>query len=483
MAPFALIIFGITGNLAQIKLLPALYDLAEKNLLPKDMTIIGVGRKKLTEEEFKEYIHKSIHSLNHHHKHDINGEVAGNLLNHFHYLSGHFEDSGETADNTYLRLKELLKSHGKNCQNHIYYLATYPDLYENIFHSLEHFGLSRNETGWVRLMIEKPLGHNLKSAQELDKLLHQFFSEDQIYRLDHYLGKETLQNILMFRFGNGIFEPLISYEHLDHIQVTAAEDIGVGKRGGYYDHVGALKDVGQNHELQLIAAACMDAPSEFSNAAITMERIKILQNLVANPQKLIYGQYKGYTSEENIDPNSQTETFFALKTEINNQRFKGVPIYVRAGKKLPKYVTEINLIFKNPVNRLFTHLEMGDNPNVLTYRVFPDEGIGLQIVTKNPTHEWQLDKSNMQFCYKTTTGNELPDPYEKLLYDAMRGDQTFFNDAQEVEAEWAFTDALLAQKPEPISYDPGTWGPKSADELIEADGRKWIVPSEEFCKI
>src|SRR3989344_1101286 len=477
MAPFALIIFGITGNLAQIKLLPALYDLAEKNLLPKDMTIIGIGRRTLSENEFKSYIHNSIHTANHHHKHDVKGEVAGNLLSHFHYLSGHFEDEGDTNSNTYRRLKELLSSHGKNCQNHLYYLATYPDLYENIFHSLEHFGLSKNDKGWVRLMIEKPLGHDLKSAQELDSLLHKFFSEDQIFRLDHYLGKETLQNILTFRFGNGIFEPLINFKHLDHIQVTAAEDIGVGKRGGYYDKVGALKDVGQNHELQLVAAATMDAPGEFSNPAVTSERIKILKNLVPMPDKLVYGQYKGYTSEENIDPNSKIETFFALKTEINNERFAGVPIYIRAGKKMPKYVTEINLIFKNPINRLFTHLEMGDNPNVLTYRVFPDEGIGLQIVTKNPAHDWLLEESRMQFCYRTT-GNELPDPYEKLLYDAIQGDQTFFNDAQEIEAEWAFTDKLLENKPSPIIYEPGTWGPQKSDELIEQDGRHWLIPSE-----
>lgn len=482
MAPFALIIFGITGNLAQIKLLPALYDLAEKNRLPKDMTVIGIGRRTLSEDEFKKYIHGSIHAVNHHHKHDIKGEVAGNLLSHFHYLNGHFEDEGDSDANTYQRLKKLLKSHGQDCQNHLYYLATYPDLYENIFHSLEHFELNKNDTGWIRLMIEKPLGHDLKSAQDLDKLLHQFFSEDQIYRLDHYLGKETLQNILTFRFGNGIFEPLINSRHLDHIQVTATEDIGVGKRGGYYDKVGALKDVGQNHELQLIAAAAMDAPNEFSNPAVTSERIKILKNLVPLPDKLVYGQYKGYTTEENIDPNSKIETFFALKTEIKNDRFKGVPIYVRAGKKMPKYVTEINLIFKNPINRLFTHLEMGDNPNILTYRVFPDEGIGLQIVTKNPARDWHLEESRMQFCYRTT-GNELPDPYEKLLYDAIQGDQTFFNDAQEIEAEWAFTDKLLAKKPLPIIYEPGTWGPQEADALIESDGRQWLNPSEEFCRI
>lgn len=481
MDSFALIIFGITSNLAQIKLLPALYDLAEKNLLPKEMTIIGIGRRQLSETEFKDFLHRSIHTQSKHHSHDVDHTISTTLINHFHYLSGHFEDAGNTDENTYTRLKSLLEEHGKDCQNHLYYLATYPNLYENIFHSLDKYDLNKNTEGWVRLMIEKPLGHDLKSAQDLDKLLHNYFSEKQIYRLDHYLGKETLQNILTFRFGNGIFEPLINRDHLDHIQITAAEDIGVGKRGGYYDAVGALKDVGQNHELQLIAAATMDAPREFTNPAVTKERIKILQNLVSMPDKLVFGQYSGYTSEENIAPNTKTETFFAIKTEINSSRFQGVPIYVRAGKKMPSYRTEINLVFKNPVNRLFTHLEMGDCPNVLTYRIFPNEGVGLQVVTKNPIHDWQLDQSRMEFCYPPEA-DRLPDAYEKLLYDALQGDQTFFNDAAEIEAEWAFTDKLLAKKPSPIIYEPNTWGPKEADKLIESDGRHWLIPSEDFCK-
>lgn len=473
MDPFALIIFGITSNLVQIKLIPALYDLAEKGLLPDDIEIIGIARRSLTKEQFREHVHSSLHAQNKHHQHDINGQVADNLLNHFHYIQGNFEQGNEQA--VYSHLKEVLDSHGSKLKNHLFYLATYPDLYAGIFESLSNHGLNRNSDGWVRLVVEKPLGNDLKSAQHLDVLLHKYFSENQIFRLDHYLGKETLQNILAFRFGNGLFEPLINRDHLDHIQITAAEDIGVGKRGGYYDSVGAFKDVGQNHELQLIAAATMNAPSEFSNEAVTIERIKIVKNLIPEPNKLVFGQYNGYLYEEKIASASKTETFFALRTQLNNDRFKGVPIYVRAGKKLPRYVTEVHLIFKTPVNRLFSHLDLGDRPNILTFRVFPDEGIGLQILTKSPTHDWRLDIDHMHYHYPVT-GKELPDAYEKLLYDAIRGDQTFFNDAAEVEAEWAFTDSLLENKPEPIIYDPGTWGPKAADDLIQADGRHWLEP-------
>lgn len=293
------------------------------------------------------------------------------------------------------------------------------------------------------------------------------------------MGKETLQNILTFRFSNEIFEDSINADHLDHIQITAAENIGIGNRGGYYDAVGALKDVGQNHELQLITAVTMDAPKEFSNESVTKERIKILKNLVASPKDLVLGQYNGYLYEKHVAPDSKTETFFAFKAEIKNDRFKGVPIYVRAGKKLARYVTEINMVFKSPKNRLFGHLDLGKMPNVLTYRIFPNEGIGLQILTKSPTHDWRLDVDHMSYHYKQGS-NAIPDAYEKLLYDAIKGDQTFFNDAPEVEAQWAFTDTLLKHPPKLISYEPGSWGPKQADELLEKDGRKWLEPQEVF---
>lgn len=468
---FTLIIFGITSNLAQIKLIPALYDMEEKNLLPKDCPVIGVARSPKEKKEFENYIYQVLHQENIHHQHSIKREVFESLCKRIHYIDGNVDDPA--------LYKKLRKFRGSR----IYYLATYPELYRYIFENLQRFGLNKDSRGFVRLMIEKPIGSDLKSAQDLNHLLANYFTEDQIFRLDHYLGKETLQNILTFRFGNGIFEPLINKDFVDHIQITAAEDFGIGKRGGYYDSVGALKDVGQNHQLQMLAAATMNAPKKFTNEEVTEQRLKILKSLVPLPEKVVFGQYQGYKKEEKVSLKSQTDTFYALKTYIENDRLKGVPIYIRAGKKLAQTVTEISIIFKNPVNRLFKHLRCGEEPNMLIYRMAPNEGIVLKIVTKVPGHEVELEPEYMQYCYKKSPqdGHALPDPYERLIIDVIKGDQTFFNDAEEVEAQWTFVDSLAITREEPYIYRPGTWGPKEADKLLEEDGRSWVKPSEFFC--
>ncbi len=474
MDSLALVIFGITSNLAQIKLIPALYDMAEKGLLPEDISLIGTARGERTHQEFVDYLDQILHKENRHHQHPIKPEIVKLLLSKFHYVNGNLDDA-----DFYDRLKEKLTEVGsKNC---IFYLATYPELYHYAFENLQKQGLNDQSQGWVRLMIEKPIGSDLESAKALNELLLQYFKEEQIYRLDHYLGKDTLQNILAFRFGNGIFEPLIDKKHIDHIQITASEDFGIGQRGGYYDTVGALKDVGQNHQLQMVAFATMDAPQELSNEAITAERLKILKALVPHPHKVVFGQYEGYQQEEHVAENSPTDSFYALKTELDNERFRGVPIYIRAGKKLKQTVTEIAVVFKSAENRLLAHEETHEQPNVLIYRIQPNEGIVLKILTKRPGHKLQLDPSYMQFCYRNA--NELPDPYERLIADCIRGDQTFFNDAAEVEAQWAFVDPLLEQKKELHAYKPGTWGPQAADDLLKEDGREWLEPSMDFCAI
>ncbi len=477
MDSFALVIFGITGNLAQIKLIPALYDMAEKGLLPKNMSIVGIARKVLNKEAFEKYIYDSLHTKNIHHQHEIKKEVFEDLVSRLHYIDGHLDDP-----TFYVRLNGFLNNKGYN--NRIYYLATYPDLYAHVFENLNKLGMNNQDKGWIRLMIEKPIGNSLKSAQNLNKLLLEYFSEDQIFRLDHYLGKETIQNILTFRFSNDIFEPMINKDYIDHIQITAAEDFGIGKRGGYYDIVGALKDVGQNHQLQMLSFATMNTPSEFTNKAVSKERIRILQSLQPLPDKVVFGQYEGYRNEANVNPHSNTDTFYALKTFIQNDRFKGVPIYIRAGKKLNRCVTEISIIFKNPSNRLFKTAGSGDEPNVLIYRIAPNEGIVLKVLTKKPGHSVELQPEYMQYCYKVDPKNHyIPDPYERLLADSIRGDQTFFNEAAEVEAQWAFIDPLSAVREAPIVYKVGSWGPKEADQLIEEDGRVWLEPSMDFCKI
>lgn len=473
MESFALVIFGITSNLAQIKLIPALYDMEEKGVLPKGMDIVGIARKQMQNEDFKDYIHETLHLENIHHKHEIKNDIFRRLYQRFKYISGQIQDQ-----ELYRKLGKYLKH-----DNRIFYLATYPELYQLVFENLQKNCLNTQSKGWIRLMIEKPIGHDLPSAKTLNKLLLEYFAEDQIFRLDHYLGKETLQNILTFRFANGIFEPLINKDYIDHIQITALEDFGIGKRGGYYDQIGALKDVGQNHQLQMLAFATMNAPGEFSNEAVTKERIKILENLIPLPDQVIYGQYEGYRKEENISEDSNTDTFYALKTYINNARFKDVPVYIRAGKKLKQTVTEIAIIFKNPINRLLRHLDCGDEPNVLIYRIQPNEGIVLKILTKVPGYEAKLQPEYMQYCYRIDPHTHyIPDPYERLLVDVIRGDQTFFNDTEEIEAQWAFIDSLAKAQGKPHIYKPGSWGPKEADRLIKKDGRCWLEPSMDFCR-
>jgi glucose-6-phosphate 1-dehydrogenase len=502
MDPFALIIFGITSNLAQIKLIPALYDMEEKGILPDGMVIIGNARSPKSQEEIVQLFRDTLSKENKHHPHPIKEEVFERLSKKLKYIDGHLDDPA-----FYERLKNLLKSlesegistnnesqgtsfatqHDSKAsfatQNKIFYLATYPELYHHIFENLKSSGLNSQDTGFARLMIEKPIGNDLASAKSLNHLLNEFFTEEQVYRLDHYLGKETLQNILSFRFANDVFEPMINKDNIDHIQITASEDYGIGKRGGYYDKVGALKDVGQNHQLQMIAFTTMDAPSEFNNQAVTLERIKILKALKPLGDKIVFGQYEGYKNEENVDPNSNTDTFYAFKTFIDNGRFRDVPIYVRAGKKLKQTVTEISIVFKNPPQKIFGS-DSGDEPNILIYRIQPNEGIVLKTVVKKPGDKVKLEPAYMQYCYPQAPDTHiLPDPYEKLLTDAIRGDQTFFNSAEEVETQWAFIDPLFASKKEVITYKEGTWGPEEADKLIESDGRKWLEPSMLFCRI
>ena len=472
MDSFALVVFGITGNLSQIKLIPVLYDLFDKNLLPAKFIVAGIGRKPYSKSEFRNFILEVLARKNRHHHRAIDPETADKLLRNMLYLQGDVNDK-KSAKKVYSSLKKIIETN--TFSNIIFYLATYPDLYDKIFKSIAHSKLNARKNGWTRLIIEKPIGRVLPSANVLDSLLRKYFSEDQIFRLDHYLGKETLQNLLIFRFNNGIFEHLMNRKHVSQIQITASEDFGIGERGRYYDSIGALRDVGQNHLLQMLALSTMDPPRQFSNEAVTAERVKILKVLKPFPDKVVFGQYNGYLYEENIDKNSQTETFFALKTEVRNSRWRGVPIYIRAGKKLVRWVTEIKIVFKVAEDRLFSKFDLGDKPNVLTYRVQPDEGIGLDVLIKRPGHKMLLNSYPMYFSYPASN-LEIPDAYERLFYDAFSGDQTFFTDAQEVQEGWRFVDALLEMKRKVSLYQPDSWGPKEADELLEADGNSWIEP-------
>lgn len=477
MDNFTLVIFGITSNLAQIKLIPTLYDLVAGKELGQNFSIIGVGRTEMDQLAFRAFISKTLRSPNRHHTHSIDENIESVLLTHLSYLSADL-----TQDSSYLELKSLIETKAR--PNLMIYLATFPSLYSSIFDHLKITGLTAEKNNsWTRILIEKPIGTDRSSASAMNTLLAEYFTEDQIFRLDHYLGKETIQNILTFRFGNGFLEPLMDNQHIDHIQVTASEDFGIGLRGSYYDQNGAIKDVGQNHLLQMIALATMDAPSSFSQIAVTAERVKVLRNLIPDPKSLVIGQYAGYKSEKDVSPNSDTETYFSFKTMLNNDRFRGVPIYVRGGKYLTRTATEIAIIFKNSSTRIFSHLNSGGEPNILIYRIQPNEGIVLKIMTKKPGHTQELEESYMQYCYPHQV--DLPDAYERLIIDALRGDQTFFNDAAEVDAQWAFTDPLIHAKHgiTPTIYEKGTWGPKESEAMMEMGDHCWYEPSTAFCTI
>ncbi|CAN5315341.1 glucose-6-phosphate dehydrogenase [soil metagenome] len=471
-----LVIFGVTGNLAKLKIIPALYDLINHGKLADNSLIIGVGRKDLGENGFVEYIKDVIQEYAKSSQIEIVPEALEHLLKNLRYVHGDITD-----EEMYLNLKKMLMS-DKAHTNTIFYLATYPSLYQHIFESLEKVGLNKSTRGWVRVLVEKPIGNDLSSANALNTLMGQYFNEDQIYRIDHYLGKETVQNILYFRFGNSIFEPIFNKEYIDHIQITSAETKGIGQRGMYYDNVGALKDIGQNHLLQMLALVTMDAPAEMTNDAITKERSKVLAALQPNPEALVLGQYESYVTEENVSPQSVTNTFFALKTEVNTPRFAGVPIYLRGGKMLDKSYAEISVVFKKPANTLFKKFHTPVVSNVLTFRIQPDEGIALRFLSKSQMGSGVLDAADMEFCYKSVA-ERLLNPYETLISDAIAGDQTFFNDAAEVEAEWKFIDPLDGKHLVPVVYPDGSNGPQEAAALIQKDRREWLEPSQTFCKV
>ena len=451
MSKLNIVIFGITGNLAEIKLIPALFELWSSNKISKDTSIIGLSHRNRSEEESKDLIRRSLKSKN--------DESINSFWKIFKFLSG---DLSENL--VYQELKEELK---KNKGDTIFYLATHPTLYQSIFENLDKINLNKNSDGWVKVMVEKPIGSDFKSAQELNKLLGKYYSEKEIFRIDHYLAKDTIQNILAFRFHNEVFESAWNKEKIDHIQITAAESFGAELRNAYYDSVGALKDMGQNHVLQMLAFTVMERPKRFDNKEITTKRMEVFKNLIPDSKGLVLGQYENY-SKENID----TNTFFAFKTMLSKGKFKNVPIYVRGGKKLVKTVAEISVVFK----------KRGiDQANVLTFRIQPNEGIVLEMAVKKPGLNMKCERGTMQFCYHQI--GKINDAYIRLLMDAIVGEQTYFNDGVEVEAEWKFIDALKASEKKVLPYSVGTWGPKAADDLIKNDGRNWLEPSEELCKI
>ena len=484
------VIFGASGDLTKRKLVPALYSLYVQNLLPEKFAVLGVSRSQFSDMEFRSAMKLAIEEF----KEVDNGDRVDEFIQKIYYTTIQFNDVS-----TYLTLKqsiENLRTKEGIGGNTIFYLSTPPSLYSIIPQHLAEVGLNLQDDGWKRLIIEKPFGYDLESALKLKDLLLINWAEEQIFRIDHYLGKETVQNLLVTRFSNGIFEPLWNRNYIHHVEITSAESIGVGKRGGYYDSSGALRDMVQNHLLQVAALTAMESPSSLEPVAIRNEILKVFQSL--RPIKsedvktnTIRGQYMastiknekvvGYRDEEGVDPESITETYAALKFYIDNWRWGGVPFYIRTGKRLPTRVTEVVIHFKPTPHFLFAKGEACSTCNQLVIRIQPDEGILLKFGMKTPGAGFDVQTVNMDFHYSDLSHQRIPSAYERLIYDAIKGDSTLFARSDEVVEAWKFLSPVIdAWKNDPSiplhGYPAGTWGPETADELIEDKEMTWRYP-------
>jgi glucose-6-phosphate 1-dehydrogenase len=487
--PSGLVIFGVTGDLSRKKLMPAIYDLANRGLLPPGFSLVGFARRDWEHEDFAQIVHDAVKE---HARTPFREEVWAQLAEGFRFIPGDFGDD-EAFDALRTTINELDKARGTG-GNFAFYLSVPPKFFPLVVEQLKKHGLSKGPgESWRRAVIEKPFGHDLKSAQELNRIVHEVFSPDQVFRIDHYLGKETVQNILALRFANTMFEPLWNRSYVDHVQITMAEDIGIGGRAGYYDGIGAARDVIQNHLLQLLALTAMEEPGSFHPKALVAEKLKVL-SAVQLPDDLgaytVRGQYAhawqggeevlGYLAEEGISPDSKTDTYAAIKLTINNRRWAGVPFYLRTGKRLGRRVTEIAVVFKRapylPFESGATE-ELGQN--ALVIRVQPDEGVTVRFGSKVPGTSMEVRDVTMDFAYGESFTESSPEAYERLILDVLLGDANLFPRHQEVELSWNILDpieAYWAANGKPAQYPAGTWGPVEADEMLARDGRSWRRP-------
>ena len=501
--PNAMVIFGATGDLARHRLIPALYDLHAARLLPGAFSAVGLARRPLSDEAFRNLMREMCERYC---ELPVTPEVWGSFARNLFYVSSHFAER-----DGYLRLRQRLEELDRRqgtAGNRVLYLAAPPDETPVIVRLLGETGLAQGP-GWMRLVVEKPFGQDLASARALNRLLLEVFREEQVYRIDHYLGKETVQNIVVLRFANAIFEPLWNRRYVDHVQITVAETVGVAERGRYYDKTGALRDMVQNHLVQLLSLMAMEPPVAFEADAVRNEKVKVLRALrmpalAEVPQVALRGQYgpgyiagqpvPGYREEPRVAPDSLTETYVALKLFMDNWRWASVPFYLRTGKRLPRRISEIAVQFRCPPLRLFgpdvawpaepkwararaDHYECYPEPNALILRIQPDEGVSLRFAVKVPGLRLDMRPVNMEFLYGSAFGR-VPQAYERLLLDTMAGDPTLFTRSDEVEAAWEYTTHILrgweaAPPPAFPNYEAGTWGPVEAVGLIGEDGRRW----------
>ncbi len=497
----AMVIFGVSGDLTSRKLMPALYDLYVTVPLPPGFSIVGISRRDWSDDDFRTEMREAVKEYA---TRPFTDETWESFARGLFYVQGNFDDPA-TYETLGQRLEDVDQERGTN-GNRLYYLATPPSFYSHISAGLGNAGLVKRQeiysdpraNGWNRIVIEKPFGHDLKSAQELNAAINHVFAEQQVYRIDHYLGKETVQNVLAFRFANILFEPVWNRHYVDQVQITVAESLGIENRAAYYEEAGALRDMIQSHMLQLVSVVAMEPPAFFNGDALRDEKVKVLRSVVpfagdAVSSQVVRGQYAagyvagsevvGYRDEENVHPESKTETFVALKLEIDNWRWNGVPFYLRTGKRLPRRVTEIAIQFKS-VPHLMFKLTEGQSlpPNVLTMRIQPDEGISLRVAAKVPGAGTKLQPVQMDFDYGASFGQAGPDAYVRLLLDAMLGDPTLFARDDEIDTAWGLMQPILngwADQPATLqlpTYEAGTWGPVDAELLMASDRRTWRRP-------
>ena len=498
-APCAMVIFGVSGDLTARKLMPSLYDLAVCQPLPEGFSIVGVSHRDWDEVTFRATMREAVAA---HARTPLTAESWEPFARGLSYVRGEFGNPATFA--AVAATLDRIDRERRTLGNRLFYLATAPQFFSPIVRGLSAAGALERQAnyqepteGWHRLVIEKPIGHDLASAQDLIAEMALLLTERQIYRIDHYLGKETVQNVLAFRFANSLFDPVWNRQYVDNVQITAAEALGVEGRSGYYDHAGALRDMVESHLLQLLTVVAMEPPAFFNGNAVRDEKVKVLRSVVppTGPEvaaHAVRGQYTagysggrpvpGYHEEKGVSANSQTETYVALRLGIDNWRWGGVPFYLRTGKRLPRRVTEIAVEFKQVPHLMFASIGQLDmTPNVISLRIQPDEGIALRFAAKVPGARTQLRTVRMDFLYGAAFGEAGPDAYERLLLDAMLGDPTLFTRRDEVEAAWSIVQPVLdawaePDPPGPAPYEAGTWGPPAADAMIERDGRAWRRP-------
>ncbi|CAN5854759.1 glucose-6-phosphate dehydrogenase [soil metagenome] len=494
--PCLIVVFGATGDLTSRKILPAIYNLRRAGLLPPETTVVGFARRPLDDEKFRQLMREAVER---HSRVPVEDALWSDFAESIYYQQGQF---GERTDfrNLGERVEQIDAARGTN-GNRLFYLATPPSAYSQIVSNLGRAGLDREgpRQGWARIVIEKPFGHDLASAGELNDALIRVFEESQVYRIDHYLGKETVRNLLVFRFGNGIFEPLWNRRYVDHVQITVAEDSGVDGRGAFYEEAGASRDILQNHLLQVLTLVAMEPPIAFEADALRDEKVRVLRAI--DPRwtdarvraSVVRGQYSSgwvgdtevpaYRAEREVNDESKVESFVALKVEVQNWRWADVPFYLRTGKRMARRATEIAIEFKRPPLMLFGESATPPEPNLLALRIQPDEGIMLRFAAKVPELGLDVRSVNMDFTYGTSFTKDAPEAYETLLLDAMLGDASLFTRADEVEAAWGIVSPMIdvwrgwdeAGDPDAdiCFYEAGGWGPAEADRLIESDGRRW----------